>query len=177
MNVHREIKRIANVLKTTYSRLKRLDSELLEMTNTSKKTTEQQTPPSLAKGTNVLKVKEQVDDVSDTTSKRKISPLQPEGKKKRKIRSRKEKPEQKSPCDLEMETDSPKADQEIRDPAWQQVETGKTKKKKENKKKEKEDGRSRLRIRRTRRYALIIKWSEGKSYADIIHEVKKEPTL
>ena len=62
-------------------------------------------------------MKGQVGDVSDTPSKRKeISPLQPEGQKKRKIKTRKEKPEQKIPCDLEIETDPPKADQEIRDP-------------------------------------------------------------
>ena len=92
MNVHGEIKRMTNVLKTTYSRLKRLDSELLEMTNPPKKTAELQTPPSLAKGTSVPKVKEQVGDVSDTPSKRKeIPPLQSEGGKKRNIKSRKEK--------------------------------------------------------------------------------------
>ena len=49
--------------------------------------------------------------------------------------------------------------------------------KKENKKKEKEDGRSRLQTRRTRPCAIIIKPTEGKSHADIINEVKKEPTL
>ena len=57
------------------------------------------------------------------------------------------------------------------------METRKTRKKKENKKKEKEDGRSRLRTRRTRPCALIIKPTEGKSYVDIMNEVKKEQTL
>ena len=70
---------MANVLKMTYSRLKRIDSKLLKMTNPPKKTAELQTPPSLAKGASVPKVKEKVGDVSDTPSKRKeISPLQPE---------------------------------------------------------------------------------------------------
>ena len=123
-------------------------------------------------------MKEKVGNVSDTPSKRKeISPLQPEGRKKRKIKSRKEKPEEEAPCNLEMETDSPKADQETRNPVWQKVETRKTKKKKENKKKEKEDGRSRLRTRRTRPCALIVNPTEKKSYADILNEVEKEPTL
>ena len=56
-----------------------------------------------------------------------------------------------------METNLPEADQEV--------------------KKEHEDSRSRLRTRRTRSSALIIKPSKGKSYADIIKEVKKDPTL
>ena len=94
-----------------------------------------------------------------------------------KIKSRKEKPEPKAPCDLEMETDPSEADQETRDPAWQKVETRKTKKKKENKKKEKEDGRSRLRTRRTRPCVLILKLTDKKSYSDILNEVKREPTL
>ena len=64
-------------------------------------------------------MKEQVGDVSDTPSKRKmISPLEPKGQKKRKIKSRKEKPGKKIPCALEMETDPPKVDQETRDTAW-----------------------------------------------------------
>ena len=122
---------MANIFETTYSCFKRLDSKPLEMTNPPKKTAELQTPPSLAKGTSVPKVEETVGDVSDTLSKRKeISSLQPEGRKKRKIKNRKEKPEQKAPCDLKMETDPPKAEQEIRDLAWQKVETSKTKKKK-----------------------------------------------
>ena len=85
------------------SHLKRLDSKPLEMTNPPKKTAELQTPPSLAEGTSVPKVKENVGDESDTPGKRKeISPLQPGGRKKRKTKSIKEKQEQKAPYDLEM---------------------------------------------------------------------------
>ena len=130
-NIHKEIKKMADGIQITYSCLIRLDGQRLKITNTSKKTAEQQTSPSLAKGTSVLKVTEKVGKVSDTPSKRKdISPLQPEGRKKRKIISRKEKPEQNAPCALNLETDPPEADQEVKDPAWQQVETRKTKKKK-----------------------------------------------
>ena len=50
-NVYGKIKRMANVLKTTYSRLKRIDDKPLEMTNPPKKTAELQTPPSIATGT------------------------------------------------------------------------------------------------------------------------------
>ena len=82
MNVRGEIKRMANVLKMRYSRLKRLDSEwFLEMTNTPQTAVKQKTSPSLARGTRVLKAKDQVGDVSDTPSKRKeISPLKREGR-------------------------------------------------------------------------------------------------
>ena len=133
--------------------------------------------PSLVKGTSVLKVTDEVCKVSDTPSKRKdISPLQVEGRRKRNINSREEKPEQNAPCDLELETDSPEADQEVKDPVWQQVETRKMEKK-EIKKEENEYSRSMLRTRRTHPCALIIKPSEGKSYADIINKIKKDPTL
>ena len=119
-NIHKEMKKMANGLKITCSRLKRLDGERLKITNIPKKTTEQQTSPSLAKGTIVLKVTEKVGKVSDTPSKRKdISPLQLEGRKKGKIKSRKEKPEQNAPCDLELEMDPPETDQEVKDPTWQ----------------------------------------------------------
>ena len=75
---------------------------------------------------------EKVGKVSGTPSKRKdILPLQLEGRKKRNIKSRKEKPEQSAACNLELETDPPEADQEVKDPAWQQVKTRKTKKKRE----------------------------------------------
>ena len=88
-NMHKEIKKMDG-LKITISLLKRLDGERLKITIIPKKTAEQQTSPSLAKGISVLKVIEKVGKVSDTPSKRQdISSLQLEGRKKRKIKSRK----------------------------------------------------------------------------------------
>ena len=148
------------------------------MTNPLKNTSKLQTRPSLAKRTSVPKVEEKVGDVNDTPSKRKeTSPFQPESRKKRKIKNRKKKPEQKAPCDMRMETDPPKTDQESTDPAWQNVETTKKKKKMKENKKKKEDGRLRLLTRQTRPCAIIAKPTDGKSCADILNEVKKEPTL
>ena len=48
-NFHKEIKKMVDGLKITYSRLKRLDSGFLEMTTVSEKKNEQQTIPSLVK--------------------------------------------------------------------------------------------------------------------------------
>ena len=64
-NIHKEIKKMANGLKITCSRFKRLDGERLKITNTPKKTAEQQTSPLLAKDRSVLKVTEKVGKASD----------------------------------------------------------------------------------------------------------------
>ena len=52
-NIHKEIKKMADGNKITYSRLKKLDSGFLEMTTAPMKTNEQQTTPSRAKNTGV----------------------------------------------------------------------------------------------------------------------------
>ena len=120
--------------------------EILEMTTVPIKTNEQQTILWRVKDTDVPNVQTHNGEANGTPNKRKeISPLQSEGWKKRKIKSRKEKPEQKAPRDSEMEMNPPKEDHETRVPTWQNLESRRTKNEKENKKKEKEDGRSRLR--------------------------------
>ena len=58
-NIHKKIKKIVDGIKITYSRLKRLDSGLLEMTTAPMKTNEQQITPSHVKDTGVPKVQAQ----------------------------------------------------------------------------------------------------------------------
>ena len=121
---------MADGLKITCSRLKRPNGERFKITNTPKKTAEQQISPSLVKGTSVLKMTEKVGKVSDTPSKRKdISPIslkvEREGTLKAERRS-----QSKMRLVTESETDLPEADQEAKDPACQQAVTSKTKKKK-----------------------------------------------
>ena len=55
-NIHKEIRSMVDGIKITYSRLKKLDSGLLDITTASMKTDEQQTTPSRVKGTGVPKV-------------------------------------------------------------------------------------------------------------------------
>ena len=87
-NIHKEIKKMADGLEITWSCLTELDGERLKITNTPKKTAERQISPPLAKGTSLLKVTEKVGKVSDIPCKRKdISPLQLEGRKKRKLKT------------------------------------------------------------------------------------------
>ena len=92
--IHKEIMKVADDIKITYSRLKRLDSGLLEMTTAPMKTNEQQITPSCVQDTGVPKVQAQGGEANGTPIKRKeILTLQPEGRKRRRIKSRKEKPE------------------------------------------------------------------------------------
>ena len=112
---------MADGIKITYSRLKRLDSEFFEMTTAPIKTNEQQTAPSRVKDTGVSKVQAQGSETNATPSKRKeISPLQPEVQKKRKIKTRMKR-NYLEPIDSEMNTVSQEQVQETKDPKWQMV--------------------------------------------------------
>ena len=62
---------MADGLKITYSRLKRLDSGFLEMTIAPTKANKQQTTPSRVKGTGVPKVQAQGGEANNTPGKRK----------------------------------------------------------------------------------------------------------
>ena len=164
--------------KITYSRLKKLDSGLLDITTASMKTDEQQTTPSRVKGTGAPKVQAQGVETNGTPGKRKgISPLQAEDQQKRKIK-RRMKPNHLEPTDSEMETVLQDPVQETKDREWQKVEAKKTKRKKNKEMKgPKEKEQTKQRSRRLRPCALVIKPTEGKTYADVLSKVKKDTTL
>ena len=77
-----------------------------------------------------------------------------------------------------METVSQEPVQETKDPEWQKVETKRTKKKKN---KEKNGPKKKVQTeqlnRRLRSDALVIKPTEGKTYADVLSKVKKDSTI
>lgn len=178
-NVHGEIKKLASALKSTHIRLKKLDEGFLMSTTTAPtKTVEQQTSPSLAKNTSVSRAQVHSGEANGMPSKQKnITLLQPAKRNVRNTR-RKEKPENTPPTTFVTEADPGVSDQGPKDPAWQQVETKKTKKKKKKEeRRKKSDGRTRQRSRRLRPNALVIKPSEGMTYADVLSKVKKDTTL
>ena len=145
------------------------------MTTTSMKTGEQQT--TRVKETGIPKVQAHGGEANGTPGKRKISPLQPKEQKKRKIKRRMQ-PNHLEPVDAEMETVLQNPVQETKDPKWQKVETKKTKKKK-NKEKNgpKKKVQTKMQSRRLRPCALVIKSTEGKTYANVLSKVKKDITL
>ena len=151
-------------IKITYSRLKKLDSGLLDIITASMKTNKQQTTPSRVKDTGAPKVQAQGGETNGAPGKRKgISPLQVEDQQKRKIK-RRMKPNHLKPTDSEMETVLQVPVQETINREWQKVETKKTKRKK---KKEKKGLKKKEQTKRSRRLCpcvLVIKPTEGNMF-------------
>ena len=162
-NIHKEIRSMVDGIKITYSRLKKLNSGLLDITTASRKTDEQQTSPSRVKGTGAPKVQAQGVETNGTPGKRKgISPLQAKDQQKMKIK-RRMKPNHLEPTDSEIETVLQDPVQEIKDREWQKVEAKKTKRKKNKEMKgPKEKEQIKHRSRHLRPCALVIKPTEGK---------------
>ena len=163
-------------MKITYSRLRKLDIVLLDITTASIKANGQETTLSRVKDTGAPKVQTQGGETNGTPGKRKgISLLQAEDQQKRKIK-RRMKPNHLEPTDSEMATVLQDPVQETIDREWQKVETKKTKRKKNKEKKgPKKKEQTKQRSRRLGPCALGIKPTEGKTYADVLSNVKKTP--
>ena len=88
------------------------------------------------------------------------------------------KPNHLEPTDSEMETVLQDPVQETKEREWQKVEAKKTKRKKNKEMKgPKEKEQTKQRSRCLRPCALVIKPTEGKTYADVFSKVKKDTTL
>ena len=74
-NIHKEIKKTADGIDITYSRLQKIDSRFLEMPTTPMQTDDQQTAPSRVKETGIPKGQAHGGEANGTRGKRKISPL------------------------------------------------------------------------------------------------------